>query len=545
MEDTYRNIFKWGDPAHEEILGKEMLKLVQHVFNLSDSDIKKRHLPGYEEVELKKKSRLSQSDLKSLQKIVGTENVSTDDFNRAYHSCGKSYLNLMKLRLGIIDSPPDAVIYPRDETDIIKIIKLCNGKGIPVIPFGGRSSVTRSVETNRGGISLDLTRHMKKVLKVNEINSTVTTQPGIYGPDFEDYLNDYNTGYTCGHFPQSFEFSTVGGWVACRGAGQASTGYGKIEDIVVSMRMVTPMGRVETTDYPAAALGPDIDQVLIGSEGCFGVITEVTLKMWRDLPKNTVLSSFVFKDFSSALSAMREVMQGQFGMPALFRISDPEETDIAFKMKGKEGTFVDKMLRFLGFKPMKRCLMFITVEGDFHYTRLVKRKIKATARRNGGFYTGMSTTGKWLEQRFSSCYLRDPLMDLGIMTDTLETAVTWENLERLWSAVRGYIKKRPDTLCMTHISHCYENGANLYFTFLSPMKIGSEVDDYLNFHKGIIDAIKANKGSLSHHHGIGRMFAPWMEMELGKTGLGMIQAVKDYFDPKGIMNPGKTLGLKK
>ncbi len=545
MEETYRKIFKWGDPDHEEILDKKMLKFVQQIFDISESNINKKHLPGYEVVELKKKSRFFPQVLNSLSKIVGEKNVSTDDFDRAYFSHGKSYLDIIKLRLGIIETPPDAVVCPRDENEIIKIVKLCDSKGIPVTPFGGRSSVTRSAETPKGGISLDMTRHMNKVIKVSDVNSSVTVQPGIYGPELEDYLNNYMGGYTCGHLPQSFEFSTVGGWVANRGAGQASTGYGKIEDIVLSMRMVTPKGIVETIDYPAEALGPDIDQILIGSEGSFGIMTEVTLKIRQYLPKNTVLSSFAFTDFDSAIMAMREIMQGQFGKPYLFRISDPEETDIAFKMKEKDGTLGDKILRFLGYKPPNRCLMFVTVEGDFHYTRLVKRKIKTVARKNGGFYTGTSPTSKWLEQRFSSCYLRDPLMDLGIMTDTLETAVNWENLIPLWSAVRRYIKERPNTACMTHISHCYENGANLYFTFLSPMKIGNEIDDYLNFHKGIIDTIKANKGSLSHHHGIGRLFAPWMEMEIGKTGLGMIQAIKDYFDPKGVMNPGKTLGLKK
>lgn len=545
MENSYRNIFKWGDPGHEETLEEGMLKLVQQTFSIKESDIYKRHLPGDEEVSLKAKSRLPDSNYKALAKIVGAKNISTDDFDRARHSYAKSYYDIIRLRLGRIDNPPDAVLYPAEESDVVKIVRFCHERRIPVTASGGRSSVTGAVETPKGGVVLDLTRHMNRVIEVNEINSTVTVQPGIYGPALEDYLNNYKAGYTCGHFPQSFEYSTPGGWAVTRGAGQASTGYGKIEDIVLSMRMVAPSGIVETRDYPAAAIGPDIDQIIMGSEGAFGIVTEITMKIRRYMPENTVYSSYIFKDFISAVNAMRETMQGRFGNPFLFRVSDPEETDVAFKIKGYSGSAGDRALRLLGFKPGKRCIMFISAEGDVHYARLVKRKIKRVARKNGGFYIGASPAKKWLEQRFSSAYLRDPLMDLGVMTDTLETAVTWENIILLWSAVKRYIEERPDTLCMVHISHCYLNGANLYFTFLSAMKKGDEINDYLNFQKGIIDTIKANKGSLSHHHGIGRTFAPWMESELGKTGLGMIQAVKDYLDPGSVMNPGNILGLKK
>jgi alkyldihydroxyacetonephosphate synthase len=386
---------------------------------------------------------------------------------------------------------------------------------------------------------------MNKIIKVNEVNSTVTVQPGIYGPALENYLNRCKTGYTCGHFPQSFEFSTVGGWVVTRGAGQASTGYGKIEDMVLSMRMVTPRGIVETRDYPAGAIGPDIDQVLMGSEGAFGVLTEVTMKVRKYRPRNTRHVSFLFKDFGSAVRAMREAMQGEFGKPHLFRISDPEETDAAFGMKGLNGSFTDRVLRMLGYEPVRRCLMFAAVEGDAGYAGLVAKKLSKTARANGALSLGASPTKKWLEQRYSSAYLRDPLMDLGIMTDTLETAVSWENLLPLWDAVRAYIKSRPRTVCMVHISHVYENGANLYFTFLSPMKKGNDIDDFVQYHKGIIDTVQAHGGSLSHHHGVGRLTAPWMRGELGTVGHGLIQAVKDYLDPRGIMNPGGILGLKR
>ena len=544
MPDNYRKIFKWGNPSHEETLDERMVQLVRQAFSLSDDDICEIRLPGLEEVRLKKKIKLSADDIKTLSVMVGEANISTADFDRASHSYAKSYLDLIRLRLGKIDNPPDAVVYPADESEIIKLVKFCNERRIPVTASGGRSSVTGALETPAGGIVVDLRRRMNGIISINETNQSVTVQPGIMGPELENYLNDYNSGYTCGHFPQSFEYSTVGGWAASRGAGQSSTGYGKMEDIVLSMRMVTPEGTVVTTDYPAESIGPDINEILMGSEGAFGIMTEVTLKIRRFLPENTLLASFIFKDFPLAVDAMREVMQGQFGRPFLFRLSDPEESDISFRVSGNAGSMGERVLNLIGFKPGNRCLMYVSVEGDFHHARFVGRKIKSTARKHGGMYIGTHPVKKWLEQRYSSCYLRDPLMDVGIMTDTLETAVTWENLMPLWSAVRAYIKERPKTICMTHISHCYENGANLYFIFLSPMAAGKEIDDYVNFQKGIIDTIKANKGSLSHHHGVGRIFAPWMDLEVGRTGLGIIQAVKDYLDPKGIMNPGGTLGLK-
>ena len=544
MSDNYRKIFKWGKPGHEETLEEGMLNLLRETFSLSDDDLCEIRLPGLENVQLKKNIKLSADDIKTLSGIVGEENISTADFDRASHSYAKSYFDIIRLRLGKIDNPPDAVVYPADEAEVIELVKFCNERKIPVTASGGRSSVTGALETPKGGIVVDLSRRMNGIISINEMNQSVTVQPGIMGPDLENYLNNFNNGYTCGHFPQSFEFSTVGGWAAARGAGQSSTGYGKIEDIVLSMRMAAPGGTIETRDYPAASIGPDINEILIGSEGVFGIMTEVTLKIRRFHPENTVLESFIFKDFPTAVDAMREVMQGQFGKPFLFRLSDPEESDISFKVSGSAGSMGEKVLQLIGFKPGKRCLMYVSVEGDFHYARLVGRKIRSTARKNGGRYIGKHPVKKWLEQRYSSCYLRDPLMDIGIMTDTLETAVTWENMMPLWSAVRAYIKERPKTICMTHISHCYENGANLYFIFLSPMLAGKEMDDYMNFHKGIIDTIHANKGSLSHHHGIGRIFAPWMELEVGRTGLGIIQAVKDYLDPKGIMNPGGTIGLK-
>jgi alkyldihydroxyacetonephosphate synthase len=443
--------------------------------------------------------------------------------------------------MGMVKNPPDAVIFPRNSDEINKVIDICNTNGIAITPFGGNSSVTRGVETPKGGISLDLTKHLNKVLDVNTVNSTATIQTGMFGPALERHLN--SLGYTCGHFPQSFEYSTVGGWLAAKGAGQASTGYGKIEHMILAVKVITPKGIIQTRCFPASAQGWDLHHLFAGSEGTLGVIVEVTMKIRKYQPKNAKHASFVFKDFQSAVEAMRISMQSGIGLPHLFRISDPEETEIAFKTKGFDGTIADRFLNLLGYRSGKRCLMFVAVEGNRSYTHGVIKSIKRIAKKHGAFSTGSKPTLKWLDQRYSSAYLRDPLMDLGIMTDTLETAVMWDNLIPLWSEVRKYLKGREKTVVMVHISHVYENGANLYFTFLSPMMKGEELNEYRQYHKGLIEKINSNGGSLSHHHGVGRALAPWMRSHLGDEYISLMQAIKNHLDPNGIMNPGETLGL--
>lgn len=542
MNKTYRDIFKWGD-KRETKLDQGTINVIKEKFNITDDNIKQNYLLGNQEVKLEKVCQLSEKILTEFKNILGVDNVQIDDYSRANHSYGKYFADLLKLRMGDIPTPPDAVLFPRTDDEIEKILTICSVNKIAVTPIGGQSSVTRGVETPKHGVSLDLTKHLNKVLEVNEINLTARVQTGIYGPVFEEYLNTFGTKFSCGHFPQSFEYSTVGGWVATKGAGQASTAYGKIEQMVLSMKVITPNGVIHTKTYPASAQGWDINQCFMGSEGTLGVITEVTIKIRKFRPSQTKYASFIFKDFDLAVTAMRTTMQNGIGVPHLFRISDPEETEIAFKTNNFDGTLSDKFLNALAYRTGNRCLMFVAVEGNHSYTSQVIKSIKKIAKKNGAFSLSAKPTKKWLDQRYSSAYLRDPLMDMGIMTDTLETAVMWNDLVPLWYAVRNYLKKRDKIVVMVHISHVYENGANLYFTFLSPMKKGDELKDYTEFHKGIIETIHANKGSLSHHHGVGRTLAPWMEKELGKDSLELMQAVKNHLDPNGIMNPGNTLGL--
>jgi alkyldihydroxyacetonephosphate synthase len=540
MDFTYRQILKWGDKREQKV-DPLMIKVIRDKFDLKDSDFEMKHLSGQQPVKLEKPSAIKPGQLDSLKIIVGNENIQTDDFSRAKFSYGKFYAELLDLRLNLIPNPPDAVVSPRSNDELIKIVEYCSKERIPVIPVGGQSSVTGALQAPLGGIAVDMTKHLNRILRISTSNKTVTVQAGIFGPALENELNKH--GFTCGHFPQSFEFSTVGGWLAAKGAGQASTGYGKIEDMVIAIKAVTPAGVVETKEFPKTAQGWDIFRVFIGSEGTLGIITEATLNIHNYRPQNTSYASFIFKSFEQAVATMQKIIQSEYGKPHLFRISDPDETDIAFKTKGFDNSLSDKLLKRLGFLPGKRSLMFVTVEGDKDYTKFVLNKIKRTARKGKAMYTGKSPVKKWLAQRYSSAYMRDPLMDLGIMTDTLETAVTWENLLKVWSATHTFVNLRPKTVLMIHISHVYESGANLYFTFLSPMEKGNEKKDFAAFHKGLVDTIQENGGSLSHHHGVGRVLAPWMENHLGKTSMAVLGAVKKHFDPNDIMNPCDTLGL--
>ncbi len=540
MSATFRDVLRWGDPKVEARLEPQQVAALEQLLDLK-LEPGKRMLPGDEPLQLPPAQPLPDGFLDKLAGIVEIENIAVDDYSRASHACGKFYGELMLMRMGQVPNPPQAVAYPRSQAEVEEVVALCSELRVPLIPFGGHSSVTRGVAAPWGGISLDLTRHLNRVLNVSPINSSVTVEPGIYGPALEQELN--RAGYTLGHFPQSFEFSTAGGWVATRGAGQYSTGYGKIEDMVLGLSMVTPAGTIRTRPLPAEATGPDLDRLLVGSEGAFGVITEVTLKIRKYMPANTRLASYMFKDFDSAVEAMRRIMQGRFGTPYLFRLSDPEETEGAFVMDGKKGGLGDKALTALGYKPGQRSIMLLGTEGDRAYARLVVRRAGRIARKLGGLSLGSSPAYKWLAKRFSSAYLREPFMDLGLRADTLETSVNWERLTGLWSAVREYIKSQPHSICMVHLSHVYENGANLYFTFITPMAGDDEPADFALFHSGLVRTILQNGGSLSHHHGIGRMLGPWMEEEIGSTAMGLLRGIKRHLDPQGVMNPGGTLGL--
>lgn len=544
-DGTYRAIFKYGDPKAFKHPSDKWYAMLKEEFRMTDNDFRHKRAEGREPVALDRPSGLTTAQIDALADIVGRDNTTTDVYQRTRYAYGKTTEEMMELSKGVVREIADLVVHPRHKDDIRHVVRYCHEEKIPVYVFSGGSSVNLGLRPARGGVTLVLSTHMNKLVAFNEADQTATVQPGMLGPAYETALNQapvqFHTKrrYTCGHFPQSFEHSTVGGWVVTLGSGQASTYYGDAADIVVSQEYVTPAGCFKTLAYPAAATGPKINDIMKGSEGTFGILVEVTMKVFRHMPANRRYFSFMFPSWEAAVDASRDIAQGQFGRPAVYRISDPEETDRGLKLYGIPSV-VDRFLIKRGYKPLQRCLCMGTVEGDRDYTRLVKRKIRNIAKRHGAIYLGAYASKKWEKTRFTEPFMREDLHDYGITIDTLEASVTWDNLHTLHQGVRAYMENRPRTICMTHASHFYPQGTNLYFIFIGRF---DQVDDYRAFQAGILDHIQKYGGSLSHHHGIGRMIAPWIEHHLGQEQMGVLRTLKKHFDPNNIMNPGGQLGL--
>jgi alkyldihydroxyacetonephosphate synthase len=378
------------------------------------------------------------------------------------------------------------------------------------------------------------------------MDQTITVQTGMSGPQLEEALNQATTlfgakrAYTCGHFPQSFEYSSVGGWVVTRGAGQNSTYYGCISDIVMGQKYATPIGTIQTSHYPREATGPNLNQIMMGGEGAFGVLTEVTLKVFRYMPDNRKRFSYIFKNWEIAREAAREMMQCEAGFSSVFRLSDPEETNLMLRLYNVDETPIQKIFDLRGFKDMERCLFLGFTDGEKGFSINVAKNIKRIAKHYGGMSLTSFVTKSWERGRFNDPYLRDALMDFGIITDTLECTVNWSNMSQVHTDVREVCHKLPNTIVTSHMSHCYPQGANLYFIFVTKL---SDTETFKLYHSSILDAIQKSGAGMSHHHGIGKMFAPWLEGQLGRKEYGVLKVLKDYFDPGYNMNPGGTMGF--
>ncbi len=545
--DSWRSIFRWGDPDFVKYPKESLYKLIKETFRMTDEDFS--HYDGsigMEKVKLDQPSKISAEDLKALQNIVGTENVTTDDYPRLAVAYGKTGYDTLRLRQHKVDSLPDAVVYPSTHEEVQKIVTYCSEHHLPLYVYGGGSSVTMGVEPTLGGISLDMRKRFNKVIEFNETDQTITVQAGMSGPDLEKNLNEAvqrfgaKRAYTCGHFPQSFEYSSVGGWTVTRGAGQNSTYYGCITDIVLSQKYATPIGEIQTSHYPRQATGPDLNQIMMGSEGTFGVLTEVTLKLHRYMPENRKRFSYIFRDWPTAMAAAREMMQCEAGFSSVFRLSDPEETNLMLRLYNVDETPLWKLLDLRGFKDMQRCLFLSYTDGEKGYSANVAKNIRRIAHQYGGMSLTSFVTKSWEKGRFNDPYLRDTMLDFGIMTDTLECTVNWSNMEQVHRDVRKVCHALPNTIVTTHMSHCYPQGANLYFIFITRM---DNAEEFRKYHASILDAIQKSGAAMSHHHGIGKMFGPWLEGSLGHKEYGVIKVLRDYFDPEHMMNPGGTLGL--
>ncbi|MAT44567.1 MAG: FAD-binding oxidoreductase [Anaerolineaceae bacterium] len=544
---SYRALFKWGDLSSFKHPNQRLFELMREAFHMVDTDFGKPIDLGLEKFELEIPTQIKNEHFSFFVNLLGKENVITDTFTRVKASYGKGMIDQLRLRKKIVENLPDVVLWPEKKEHIQSIVSYCDDHKLPVYIFGGGSTVTRGIEAVKGGVCLDLSKRFNKILHINEINQTVTVQAGISGPALEDGLNNAkikfgkSDNYTCGHFPQSFEFSSVGGWVVTRGAGQNSTYYGKIEDMVLAQEYITPRGVFKSNPFPRKATGPGVDALMIGSEGSYGVLTEVTLKIFRYLPQNRRYYSYMFRNWEDALMACREVMQGEIGKPSVFRLSDAEETDVAMKLYGVDGSPADKLLQSLGFARNKKCLLLGTTDGSAPYTKMVNRQIRKICRKYKSFDLSLfNVAQRWEKDRFRDPYLREDLVDYGIVIDTLECAVTWEQMPKVHAYVRDFVKSHTDTICMTHLSHSYEQGGNLYFIFIKKM---NSIKEYLDLQYGILEHIQKSGAAISHHHGVGKQTSPWLEENIGQFQFDLMHHVKTYLDPNNILNPGGTLGF--
>lgn len=540
-KESFRSIFKYGNPKGFKHPNEMLYKEIKEKFKLTDEDFKKKETTGNKTVNIQRKSGVLPEQIKTFTTICGAKNISSEEYDRLKFSSGKTLEEAMLLRREKVTKITDLVIHPRTKQEISEIVSYCDQEKIPIYVYGGGSSVNFGFFPEKGGVTLVLSTHLNKVVCFNELNQTVTVEAGIMGPAFEEILNHATKHFgakhefTCGHFPQSFEYSTVGGWFVTLGSGQQSSYYGDAGDLVLGVEIISPSGTIITKDYPATATGPKILDLIKGSEGSLGIVVALTWKIFKHQPKNRQYFSFIFPNWNAAVNASREISQGEFGMPAVFRISDAEETHHGLKIYGIENTAIDTLMKFRGFKPMERCLFLGTADGDKHFAKNIKSKVKKICRKHGGMNLTSYPVKKWEPGRYRDPYLREDLMDYGILIDTLETSVNWDNLHEVHQKCRSFIKKRPDTICMTHASHFYPQGTNLYFIFIIKE---DDVVAYRKFQEGIIDQIEKSGGSLSHHHGVGRMIAKWMPQHLGEKQMDVLSAIKQHFDPNNIMNPG-------
>lgn len=528
----------WGDPTVEPTLDNEALGVLRERIGDLEPWSLARQIEGFELPPTEALPR-------GLVDAVGETHVFTDGEDRIRHATGRGYVDLARLRNGALEAAPDAVVMPPDAEALRRVINVCAAEGIAIVPFGGGTSVVGGVEPLRGThgrvISLDL--GALRDVDVDERSLTARLGAGLRGPEAEAALGAH--GLTLGHFPQSFEYATVGGFAATRSAGQASSGYGRFDALVSSVRLLAPAGELSTLKTPHTAAGPALRELVIGSEGVLGVIPDVTVRV-RPAPAVRRYEAWMTESFEAGSEIVRALAQGP-GLPEIIRVSDEEETEGTLALSGPRGLSGSLFNRYLGVRGRRGgSLVIAGFEGDEESVAR-RRALTVRALRSGGAaYLGQAAGRAWERGRYQGPYLRDTLMGMGAMVETLETSHTWSRFGELHAAVGGAIRGALEQqgtpgLVFCHLSHAYADGASLYFTFISRARRDAELEQWAAVKRAACEAIVAHGGTITHHHAIGRDHAPYMEAEVGETGIDVLRAVKEQLDPAGIMNPGKLL----
>ncbi|MEV0583422.1 FAD-binding oxidoreductase [Nonomuraea sp. NPDC050310] len=506
----------WGDPDKARELPEPVVKLLQDLFGI-------REIPAVElgEVRLTPPA-LPKGARERLAAVVGEAHVRDDHETRVRHTRGKSTPDLMRMRAGDGSAAPDVVVSPGSHEEVLDLLAACEAARLAVVPFGGGTSVVGGLTPERTGfagvVALDLAR-LDRLLAVDADSMIATLEPGLRAPEAERLLAEH--GLTLGHFPQSFEYATLGGFAAARSSGQASAGYGRFDDMVAGLKVATPRGTLDLGRAPKSAAGPDLRQLVLGSEGAFGVITELRLRV-RPRPVRQAYEGWRFDSFAQGSAALRALAQ-RGPLPTVLRLSDETETMIGLAKPDAIGQDAPGgCLAVLGFDSLQESEP--RAEGA-----------RAVLAAHGGTPLGEEPGTAWAHGRFSAPYLRDSLLAAGATVETLETAGFWANLPRLYDAVRlALLGALGSPLVMCHISHVYETGASLYFTVVT----NADLPGWEQAKREVNAAIVAAGGTISHHHGVGRDHRDAYAAEIGPLGVEILRGVKERLDPAGILNPG-------
>jgi len=513
-------------------------------------------------------SRLTPAARDRLRSALGAMGLDDGAAARAIHAAGKGLPDLLRLRTGQLRRAPDAVVRPASVSQVRAVLRIAAEEDLAVVPFGGGSSVVGGVEPlggelHRGVLCLDTSR-LDQLIELDEVSGTARFEAGIDGPGLEAALEE--RGYTLGHFPQSFEHSTLGGWIAARSSGQQSDGYGGIEALLVSVRLVSPAGELATLGVPRRAAGPELREVVCGSEGTLGVIVEATVRV-RRRPRRLDVRGMLFRRWEDGSATIRRLRE-EGGALTMCRLSDAAETAFGVLLQTDPERGVDLKgralgaTRFLGYGE-ERCLMLYAAEGDDGAAvREGLGRVFRAAAQHGGLPLGASPGRSWLAHRFHTPYLRDWLLDRGLAIETLETSVPWGRIDRARARIVDALDAALDREAggggvMAHLSHSYRDGACLYFIVVYPYVGGgvegagthrdpveaaeAAVAQWGRIKAAAMDAVVRAGGTVSHHHGVGTEHRPWLAGEVGELGLDALRAFKARLDPAGIMNPGKLL----
>ncbi|MFI9101790.1 FAD-binding oxidoreductase [Streptomyces fildesensis] len=524
----------WGDPAKAAPLPDSVLGLLRDLLGVKPRSAEAAELGDIVVPE----SGLGDGTRRALADCLGDPaHLRTDAEARIRHTRGKSTPDLLRIRAGEVDDVPDAVLLPGSHQDVLDVLRICAEQGVAVVPFGGGTSVVGGLAPTGPGpfVALDL-RRLDSLVSVDEVSRTATLQSGLRAPQAEALLAAH--GFTLGHFPQSYEWATIGGFAAARSSGQASAGYGRFDEMVLGLTVATPEGTLEVGRAPRSAAGPDLRQLILGSEGAFGVITSVTVRI-RPLPATKVYEGWRFPTFEAGATALRRLAQDG-PLPTVLRLSDETETFVGLAQPDSIGGQPAE--------PQPAGVMAIAgYEGTDEDTENRRARATAVLRSCGG--EPVAAAGeKWAHGRYNAPYLRDSLLDAGAFAETLETAAFWSRIPALYEAVRQALtvtltEAGTPPLVMCHISHVYETGASLYFTVVSAQ--GEDpVAHWAPAKRAANDAILAAGGTITHHHGVGTDHRDWYAQEISPLGMDVLQAVKAALDPAGILNPGILLPIR-